>query len=66
MKLTALFALAAFAAGAAEDPPLGPKSLSYGLGLRVGGGYAASTPAQGLGVPRSMSAPTSARRWPPG
>ncbi len=51
MKLAALFALAAFAAGAAEDPPLGPKSLSYGLGLRVGGGYAASTPAQGLGVP---------------
>ncbi|HEX9577023.1 MAG TPA: hypothetical protein VF993_04675 [Myxococcales bacterium] len=51
MKLTALFALAAFAAGAAEDPPLGPKSLSYGLGLRVGGGYAASSPTEGLGVP---------------
>lgn len=57
MKLApaTLIALAALSARAAEEPlqllQLGPKTLSYGLGLRVGGGYAASSPAQGLGLP---------------
>jgi hypothetical protein len=50
----AALALTSFAAQAAKDPfPLGPKSLSYGVGLRVGGGYTTSTPTapDGLGVP---------------
>ena len=29
---------------------LGPKALSYGVGIRVGGGYTDSTPASGYGV----------------
>jgi hypothetical protein len=48
MKLVALFALAAFAAQG-EEMTLGPKSLSYGVGLRTGAGYATST-TDGLGV----------------
>ena len=42
-------ALAAPAASA-EELALGPKVLHYGVGLRVGGGYLANTPAEGLGV----------------
>ena len=48
-------ALAAVAARA-DDLTLGPKSLSYGVGIRVGGGYTdapsgASSPPSGLGLP---------------
>ena len=42
-------ALAAAAAPAAELT-LGPKTLSYGVGVRVGGGYVDTTPAQGVSV----------------
>lgn len=45
-----LAALAATAASAAELT-LGPKSLSYGVGIRVGGGYATQSPSEGLGLP---------------
>jgi hypothetical protein len=48
MKFIALLSLAAFAAGA-EELTLGPKSLSYGVGVRVGGGYATST-TDGVGI----------------
>ena len=52
MKLIAALALASSAASAAELT-LGPKSLSYGVGIRVGGGYQSATPTdrEGLGVP---------------
>ena len=37
-------------ARAEQSFTLGPKSLSYGVGLRVGGGYADTTPTTGLGI----------------
>ena len=43
-------ALASLSASAAELT-LGPKVLSYGVGVRVGGGYQNATPGEGLGVP---------------
>jgi hypothetical protein len=49
IALACTVALAAVAAPAAELT-LGPKTLSYGVGVRVGGGYVDATPAQGLGV----------------
>ena len=47
-------ALAAAAAPAAELT-LGPKTLSYGVGVRVGGGYVDTTPAQGVSVNTLLS-----------
>jgi hypothetical protein len=47
--LSCAVALASSAA-AAEDFTLGPKSLNYGVGLRVGGGYVRNNPTDGLGV----------------
>jgi hypothetical protein len=49
MKLIAALTLSSFAAGAAELT-LGPKSLSYGVGIRVGGGYTDASSGTGLGV----------------
>jgi hypothetical protein len=47
----ALAAGSASAAAAVAEPfALGPKSLSYGVGLRVGGGYTDSPAASGLGI----------------
>lgn len=43
--------IVAAAARAEETFTLGPKALSYGVGLRVGGGYTDSSPATGLGLP---------------
>jgi hypothetical protein len=45
-----LAAVAASSASAAEFT-LGPRSLSYGVGIRVGGGYTTQAPNEGLGVP---------------
>lgn len=42
--------LAAFAASAG-DLTLGPKSLSYGVGFRAGGGYTDAPTVSGVGVP---------------
>lgn len=49
MRLFLLVALLASAAEAA-DLTLGPKSLSYGVGIRVGGGYQNQSPTNTLGV----------------
>jgi hypothetical protein len=49
LAVVCAIALAAAAASAAEFT-LGPKTLSYGVGVRVGGGYLDATPAQGAGV----------------
>jgi len=49
-SLLAFVALAATAAGAAELQ-LGPKTLNYGVGIRVGAGYESNTPATGISVP---------------
>jgi hypothetical protein len=48
--LIATLTLFSFAAGAAELT-MGPKALSYGVGIRVGGGYTDASPGTGLGVP---------------
>lgn len=45
-----VLALAATAAGAAELN-LGPKTLSYGVGIRVGAGYEDNAPQTGISVP---------------
>jgi hypothetical protein len=44
------WAVALAATAASAELQLGPKSLNYGVGVRVGGGYIGSTPTQGLGV----------------
>ena len=49
LAVSAAVALAA-AAASADELTLGPKSLSYGVGVRVGGGYVDTTPSQGFGV----------------
>jgi hypothetical protein len=51
MKLATGVALALAASSAtAEELTLGPKSLNYGVGIRVGGGYSTQSP-DGYGVP---------------
>jgi len=51
MRIAVICTLALSATAAqAADLTLGPKTLSYGVGVRVGGGYVDTTPAQGLGV----------------
>jgi hypothetical protein len=51
MKIAFIFAVALAAAPAsAAELTLGPKTLSYGVGVRVGGGYVDTTPAQGVSV----------------
>lgn len=49
LALLASIALAGLAARADEPSLLGPKTLSYGVGLRVGGGYTTGA-AEGLGL----------------
>ena len=51
MKITSLLGLALLASSAsAAELTLGPKSLSYGVGIRVGGGYNTQPTSEGMGV----------------
>jgi hypothetical protein len=50
MKRILLLAVLGSSAAAAADFTLGPKSLSYGVGIRVGGGFANQSPDESIGV----------------
>jgi hypothetical protein len=48
---SALAVLVAAGAASADDFKLGPKSLSYGVGIRVAGGYTDAPTGAGMGLP---------------
>ncbi|HTO98582.1 MAG TPA: hypothetical protein VMK66_16145 [Myxococcales bacterium] len=52
MKIAAmLLAAAAATAASGAELTLGPKTLNYGVGIRVGGGYTTQAGNEGMGVP---------------